>query len=59
MRWSAYVAEQYAKHTGRIKRDLPLRLLYPMPASIEWQLDVMIHRTQITERYPFTVVRSK
>ena len=27
-----------------------------MPDSIEVQLDIMIHRTQITERYPFTVV---
>jgi len=41
------------------KPGTPGSMFYPMPAPVEFQLDVMIHRTQITERYPFTVIRSK
>ena len=53
MRWTAYLAEQYAKNRARIRRaqfSTPGSMYYPMPAPIEFQLDTLVHATQINER---------
>ncbi len=41
-----------------LNQRVPGGMWYPMPMACEDQLDIAIHCTQITERYPFTKVKS-
>jgi hypothetical protein len=38
-----------SRQARRMRPDTPGSMWYPMPASIEFQLDCMIHTTQIEE----------